>query len=76
MHIASINLIYSDMIKKLLLTLVLIPFFGMGQFVQNFDAGATIPAGWTVINGGDTGTWIVVNFSGSATLAANSGTNV
>lgn len=63
------------MIKKLLLTLVLIPFFAMGQFVQNFDAGTTIPAGWTVINGGDTGTWIVVNFSGSATLTAHSGTN-
>ena len=61
--------------KKLLLLLALMPFIGFTQFTQNFDAGTTIPAGWSVINGGDTGTWIIVDFSSSTTIAANSGTN-
>ncbi|MBN9285109.1 MULTISPECIES: choice-of-anchor J domain-containing protein [unclassified Flavobacterium] len=63
------------MIKKLLYGLVLAPLFSYGQFLQNFDAGTTIPAGWTVANGGDTGTWQIINFSSSTTLTAHSGTN-
>jgi hypothetical protein len=43
------------------------------QFSQNFDASTSIPAGWSVINGGDTGTWTVGT---PATLTAHSGTNV
>src|SRR5690606_32574942 len=44
-----------------------------GQFVQNFDGGTTVPAGWTVINGGSTNTWQIVTFTG--TLGTLSGTN-
>jgi hypothetical protein len=43
------------------------------QFSQNFDAGTTIPAGWSVINGGDTNTW-TASVPGAGT--AHSGTNV
>lgn len=44
------------------------------QFVQNFDAGTTLPAGWGVINGGDTNTW---NFGAPGDgSSAFSGTNV
>ena len=43
------------------------------QFTENFDAGTTTPAGWTVINGGDQNTWV---FETPGTGSANSGTNV
>lgn len=45
--------------KKLLLTCLLA--FGIGanaQWTENFDAGTTAPAGWTVINGGAANTFI------------------
>ncbi|MCJ7933530.1 MAG: choice-of-anchor J domain-containing protein [Chryseobacterium sp.] len=38
---------------KLLVSLLALPFLANAQFSQNFDAGTTTPAGWTVINGGD-----------------------
>ena len=63
------------MIRKLLFSLVLIPFFGMAQFVQNFDADADLPTDWTVLNGGDAGTWILVDFTGATGLTAHSGTS-
>lgn len=63
------------MIRKLLFSLVLIPFFGMAQFVQNFDGDADLPTDWTVLNGGDAGTWILVDFTGSTGLTAHSGTS-
>ncbi len=43
------------------------------QFSQNFDAGTTTPAGWTVNNGGDANTW---TFGVPNVGTANSGTNV
>ncbi|WP_162128177.1 T9SS-dependent choice-of-anchor J family protein [Flavobacterium phycosphaerae] len=43
------------------------------QFSENFDAGTTIPAGWSVINGGDANTWTV---STPGTGTAHSGANV
>jgi len=43
------------------------------QFSENFDASTTLPAGWSVINGGDANTW-TVSTPGNGT--ANSGTNV
>jgi Cleaved Adhesin Domain/Secretion system C-terminal sorting domain len=46
---------------------------GSAQFIENFDAGVTIPAGWSVINGGDVNTWQV---SAPGTGTAHSGTNV
>ncbi len=61
------------MIKKLLFIGILMPFLGMAQFLQNFEGGNTIPAGWTVLNGGDIGTWVIVDFSTSPTLTAHSG---
>ena len=45
--------------KKLLLSCLLA--FGIGanaQFSQNFDAGTTAPAGWSVLNGGGASTFI------------------
>lgn len=44
--------------RTLLLALFALPFLGNAQFFENFDAGTTAPAGWTVINGGDTATFI------------------
>lgn len=38
---------------KLLAVLLALPLAVNAQFTQNFDAGTTTPAGWTVINGGD-----------------------
>lgn len=38
---------------KLLAMLLALPLLAHAQFSQNFDAGTTTPAGWTVINGGD-----------------------
>lgn len=62
------------MIRKLLLPLLVMPFVANGQFTQNFDAGTTIPAGWTVLNGGDANTWSIVNYTGG-NITAHSGTN-
>lgn len=62
--------------KKITLTfLFLISFVSLsfGQFSENFDAGVTLPAGWSVINGGDTNTWTITT---PGTGTANSGTNV
>jgi hypothetical protein len=64
--------------KKILLSCFLA--FGIvvnAQFVQNFDAGTTTPAGWSIINGGDTNGFVfgTVPTSGTVT-AAQSGTNV
>lgn len=63
------------MIRKLLFSLVLLPFFSMAQFVQNFDGDIDLPADWTVLNGGDDGTWILVDFTGATNIAAHSGTS-
>lgn len=65
------------MIKKLLLFFLFVsPFYvGFAQFTENFDAGATIPTGWTVINGGDANTWTIIDFSVGNT-GAHSGANV
>jgi Secretion system C-terminal sorting domain/Cleaved Adhesin Domain len=50
---------------------------GSAQFLQNFDAGLTIPAGWTVINQGGTNTWNIGPPQGFDTppAVAISGTN-
>lgn len=62
------------MIKKLLMALIAIPAIANAQFLQNFDSGPTIPSGWTVLNGGDTNTWSIVDFTGG-NISAYSGTN-
>lgn len=63
--------------KKSYFILVFILSFTLSsnaQFIQNFDSGTTIPAGWGVINGGDTNTW---NFGAPGDgLPAYSGNNV
>ncbi len=61
------------LMKKLLLLALALPVFGYGQFMQNFDGGSTIPAGWTVINNGSANTWQIVTYTG--TLTTLSGTN-
>lgn len=59
---------------KLLFALLAMPIIANAQFTQNFDAGTTIPAGWTVLNGGDANTWSIVNYTGG-TITAYSGAN-
>lgn len=39
--------------KVLQLLLFALPFYTFAQFSENFDSSATMPEGWTVINGGD-----------------------
>ena len=64
--------------KKILLSCSLA--FGMlanAQFTENFDAGTTTPAGWTVINGGGTPTFTFTTPpTGGTVNTAQSGTNV
>ena len=60
------------------ITLIFIFLFGcvsssFAQFSENFDADVTVPAGWSVINGGDANTW-TIQLPGTGT--AHSGTNV
>ena len=62
------------MIKKLLITAVALPVLSLAQFTQNFESSSTIPTGWTTINGGDTNTWQIVDFTGATNIGANSGT--
>jgi hypothetical protein len=64
--------------KKLLLSCFLATGIGASaQFVQNFDAGTTTPAGWTVINGGDPNGFVFGAVpTGGTVTAAQSGTNV
>lgn len=62
------------MVKKLLLAFVTIPLIANAQFFQNFDNAETIPTGWTVLNGGDSNAWTIVNFTGG-NISAYSGTN-
>ncbi|MBU8883903.1 choice-of-anchor J domain-containing protein [Kaistella sp. DKR-2] len=44
--------------KTLFSVLLALPFIASAQFSQNFDSGTTTPAGWTVLNGGGTSTFI------------------
>ncbi|MFC4686782.1 T9SS-dependent choice-of-anchor J family protein [Epilithonimonas pallida] len=64
--------------KKILLSCFLA--FGIvvnAQFVQNFDAGTTTPAGWSIINGGDSNGFVFGTVpTGGTVTAAQSGTNV
>lgn len=46
--------------KQLLSVLLALPFFASAQFVENFDSSTSTPSGWTVINGGDTETFIFI----------------
>lgn len=60
------------------ITLFFVFFFAFintitAQFSQNFDSGTAIPAGWSVINGGDANTW---NIGIPASGTAHSGSNV
>lgn len=43
------------------------------QWSENFDAGTTLPAGWTIANGGGANGWVVL---ANPTGGAHSGTNV
>lgn len=43
------------------------------QFTQNFDSGSSLPAGWSVINGGDINTW---GFGAPLDALAYNGNNV
>jgi len=58
--------------KQLLLALFAIPIIANAQFFQNFDASASLPTGWTAINGGDANTWSIVDYT-SGDITAYSG---
>lgn len=61
--------------RKLLFLFLLAPLLGFSQFNQGFEGATTIPAGWSVINGGDAAeTWKVIDFTGGA-VQAHTGTN-
>jgi len=64
--------------KKFLLSCFLALGIGANaQFTQNFDAGLTIPTGWTVLNGGDSNTFTARAVpTGGTVTAAQSGSNV
>lgn len=62
------------MIRKITFLALLATSFANAQFIENFDASTSLPTGWRAINGGDTNTWSVVNFT-TGNLTANSGTN-
>jgi Secretion system C-terminal sorting domain/Cleaved Adhesin Domain len=62
-------------------TLLFAFFFGLtvscyGQFSEDFESGATIPAGWSVINLGGTNTWNIGVPYGFIPPTAHSGANV
>lgn len=58
--------------KKLLTLLCALPFLANAQFSENFDAATTVPAGWTVLNGGDAAGFIFsVGAPGSALSQPN-----
>ncbi|WP_374330862.1 choice-of-anchor J domain-containing protein [Soonwooa sp.] len=64
--------------KKILLSSLLVLGLGANaQWIQNFDNSATLPSGWTVINGGDANGFVIgaVPAGGNVT-AAQSGSNV
>ncbi|WP_306352503.1 T9SS-dependent choice-of-anchor J family protein [Flavobacterium sp. '19STA2R22 D10 B1'] len=60
--------------RKLFLLFLLLPLLGFAQFNQGFEGSTALPLGWTVINGGDTNTWQVIDFTGGA-VTAHAGTN-
>ncbi|MGK4567050.1 choice-of-anchor J domain-containing protein [Flavobacterium sp. 3HN19-14] len=63
--------------KKITLLLLLLIFSnaGFAQFSENFDGSTDIPAGWTVIDGGDEeNSWVITDFS-EYDLEAHSGFN-
>lgn len=64
--------------KKILLSCSLaLGIFATAQFSQNFDAATTVPAGWTVINGGDpNGFTFGIPTTSAGVPAAHSGANV
>ena len=60
--------------KKFLLILLFVGFQSIAQFNESFEAAITAPTGWTILNGGDTGTWVGTDLATSATLVAQNGT--
>ncbi|PWI30969.1 hypothetical protein DI383_05915 [Flavobacteriaceae bacterium LYZ1037] len=66
------------MMKKILflMSFMVLPMLSQAQFLEDFEGGETIPAGWSVIDGGDaSNTWDVIDLSASE-LTAHSGTNI
>ncbi|MCQ9634402.1 choice-of-anchor J domain-containing protein [Chryseobacterium sp. WG23] len=61
-------------IYQLLAMCCLIPLGMSAQYSQSFDS-ATMPADWTIINGGDSETWITANASSPSAFAPYSGTH-
>ncbi len=64
--------------KKHLLTGALLLgslFTASAQFTESFEGSAELPAGWSVINGGDENTWVVADLTG-AEIVAQDGTNI
>lgn len=62
--------------KKLLLLISLISFGSYAQFSESFEAATTVPAGWTVLSGGDANTWVGTDLGTSTGLQAQNGTKM
>ncbi|MBK1894796.1 T9SS-dependent choice-of-anchor J family protein [Chryseobacterium paridis] len=62
-------------IYQLVIVLGLLPISIFGQYTQSFDS-ATMPADWTIINGGDPGTWETWDtYSASTDIDPHSGSH-
>lgn len=60
--------------KKLLLSaLILSGIVSKAQFSESFENTTGTPPGWTVINGGDAGTWTNIDLSAAGVLTAQNG---
>ena len=62
-------------IYQLLAGLCFFPLSISAQYIQSFDS-ATVPADWTIINGGDSGTWQTwTTYDASSTINPHSGSH-
>lgn len=59
-------------IYRFVVTLGLLPASIFGQYTQSFDS-ATMPADWTILNGGDPGTW--QTWAAYSTITPHSGSH-
>ncbi|WP_083988551.1 T9SS-dependent choice-of-anchor J family protein [Chryseobacterium arthrosphaerae] len=62
-------------IYQFLMMALLMPLSMSAQYLQSFDSD-TVPADWTIINGGDSGTWETwTTYSASTTILPHSGSH-
>lgn len=63
--------------KKTLLSLLFaLPFLANAQFSENFDAAAAMPAGWSIINGGDANGFLFIEGAPGSALSLNNAAQI